>query len=252
MRSRNYLIPLILIGTVACATTAQAQSALTGMFRLTHTTADIVGPQTAESLSEIIATDEELQWQVYVPGNYQRQRPAGVFVFVDPNGWGGIPDDIRPVFDSHNMIWIGAKANQRKPTDRKRIWTSMLASQALEADYAIDLNRLYVGSTGDGALIALNVLLLANQHSGAIFFRGSQYWHGGEPEGIDSLRRKHYVFITGTNDKAKTNIRSDYERYKRDGLQNTKLIYDMKSVGRTPSPEQMDEAIRYLDSHLMR
>ena len=173
-------------------------------------------------------------------------------VFVDPNGWGGMPDALRPVFDKHNLIWIGAKANESSPSEEKGIWTSMLASRALEMEYAIDLNRLYVGSSGATAITAVNVLLMANQYSGAVFFRGSQYWHGGQPEGVDNLRRKHYVFITGSNDKAKGDIRKDYDRYKRDGVKNVKLIYEMKSVGRNPSPAQMDEAIRYLDSHLMQ
>jgi hypothetical protein len=252
MHFRNTLIALILIGSIFCTTSVHAQSTLTGMFRLTHTTTEIVGPQTAQSLTEVIATDEELRWQVYVPEHYQRQRPPGVFVFVDPNGWGGIPDELRPVFDQHNLIWIGANTNERRPTETKRIWTSILASKALEGEYVIDLNRLYVGSSGATALTAVNVLMLANQHSGAVFFRGSQYWHGGQPEGIDNLRRKYFVFITGTNDKAKTEIRKDYERYKKDGMEHSKLIFEMKSLGRTPSTAQMDEAIRYLDSRLTR
>jgi hypothetical protein len=252
MQFRNNLIAMTLISTIGCAATVQAQSPVTGMFRLTHTTTEIIGPQTAQALSEIIATEEELQWQVYVPENYQRQKPPGVFVFVDPNGWGGMPDALRPVFDKHNLIWIGAKANESSPSEEKGIWTSMLASRALEMEYAIDLNRLYVGSSGATAITAVNVLLMANQYSGAVFFRGSQYWHGGQPEGVDNLRRKHYVFITGSNDKAKGDIRKDYDRYKRDGVKNVKLIYEMKSVGRNPSPAQMDEAIRYLDSHLMQ
>jgi len=252
MLLRIWWVALILIGAFGVSSYVQAQSPLTGMFRLTHTTAEIVGPQTAQALSEVIATDEELQWQVYVPEHYDRQRPPGVFVFIDPNGWGGMPDELRPIFDKHNLIWIGARANERQPTETKRIWMSILASKALEGDYAIDLNRLYVGSSGSAAITAINVLMSANQHSGAIFFRGSQYWHGGQPESIDNLRRKYYVFITGSNDDAKTEIRKDYERYKRDDIEHAKLIFDMKSVGRNPSPDQMDEAIRHLDSHLMR
>lgn len=252
MHPKHALIALILIGGISFNTASHAQSALTGAFRLSHTTTDIVGPQSAQNLGEVIPVDEELQWQVYVPENYQRQRPPGIFVFIDPNGWGGMPDELRAVFDRLNMIWIGAKANERNPTETKRIWTSMLASRALQIEYAIDLNRLYVGSTGSGAMTAVNVLMSANEHSGAVFFRGSQNWHGREPDGIDNLRRKHYVFITGTNDKAKTTIRKDYEGYKKDGFENVKLIFEMQSLGQMPNSEQMDEAIRYLDSHLMR
>jgi len=252
MHPRHLLIALILIGAISSNSAVHAQSSLTGMFRLTHTTTEILGPQSAQSLSEIIPVDEGLQWQVYVPENYQKQRPPGIFIFIDPRGWGGMPDELRTVIDTHNLIWIGAKVNERNPTEEKRIWASILGSRALQGEYAIDLNRLYVGSAGGQAITAVNVLMSANEHSGAIFFRGSQYWHGGRPEGIENLRRKHYVFITGTNDKAKTTIRGDYERYKKDGFENVKLIFEMGPIGEMLNPEQMDEAIRYLDSHLMR
>lgn len=252
MHPRHLLIALILVGAISSKSAVHAQSPLTGMFRLTYTTTDIVGPQSAQSLSEIISVDEELQWQVYVPENYQRQRPPGVFVFFDPNGWGGIPDELRAVLDTHNLIWIGAKVNVRNPTETRRVWTSILGSRALQGDYAVDLNRLYVGSGGNRAMTAVNFLISANEYSGAIFFRGSQYWQGRKLEGIDNLRRKHYVFITGTNDKAKTVIRKDYENYKNDGVENVKLIFEMQALGQMPNPEQLDEAIRYLDSHLMR
>jgi hypothetical protein len=57
---------------------------------------------------------------------------------------------------------------------------------------------------------------------------------------------------TQADHKAKTEIRKDYERYKRDGVEHSKLIFEMESLGTTPSPDHMDEAIRYLDSHLAR
>jgi len=252
MHPKRLLIALILIGAVSSNSAVHAQSSLTGMFRLTHTTTEILGPQSAQSLSEVIPVDEELQWQVYVPENYQRQKPPGIFIFIDPRGWGGMPDELRTVIDKHNLIWIGAKVNERNPTETKRIWTSILASRFLQGEYAVDLNRLYVGSSGDRAITALNFLMSANEYSGAIFFRGSQYWHGDEPDDIENLRRKHYVFVTGTKDKAKTTIRRDYEKYKKDGFENVKLIFEMGSIGAMLNPEQMDEAIRYLDSHLMR
>jgi len=252
MQPKHLLIALILIGAIGSNSAVEAQSPLTGMFRLTHTTPEIVGPQTAQELSEVIAIDEELQWQVYVPEKYQRQKPPGIFIFIDPKGWGGMPDELRPVIDRHNLIWIGARVNERSPTEVKRIWTSILASRAIQGEYAVDLNRLYVGSSGAQARTVLGFLMSANEYSGAIFFRGSQYWHGGMPDQIDNLRRKHYVFVTGSNDKAKTTIRGDYQNYKNDGFENVKLIFEMGSIGAMPNSEQMDEAIRYLDSHLTR
>jgi len=185
-----------------------------------------------------------------VPETYQRVRPPGIFVFVDPKGWGGIPDKWRPVFDSHNLIWIGAKMTERNPPQLKRVITTRLSKDVLEVDYAVDLNRLYVGSAGSGALTAVNVLLSANEFMGAVYMSGSLYWGDNKPETLDQFKRKHHVFITGTNDKAKSSVRRDYESYKKDGIENTKLIFETGRLRGMPEPEHIDEAIRYLDSHL--
>jgi hypothetical protein len=250
MLAKLTLIVLALAGTLFASDISHAQDVRTGMFRLSQTTTDIGGTQLAQNISADIPIGEVLQWQVYVPEGYQRQRPPGVFVFANPNGWGGMPDEYRSIFNKHNLIWIGTNANERNPSARKRLWSAILASSALEGDYLLDLSRMYAGSTGDGAQTALNLLLSANQHSGAIFIKGSHYWSGGMPAGIDTLRRKHFVFVSGTNDKAKASVRKDYNRYRKDGISNVKLIFDMERLGKMPDPEQMDEAIRYLDSRL--
>ena len=252
MYARRVLVALILTAIAGTYMAVQAQEVLTGMFRLTHTTTEVVGPQMAEALSEIIPIDEELQWQVYVPQTYRPDRPPGVFVFIDPKGWGGIPDKWRPVFDRYNLIWIGWKMNERNPPQLKRVLTTRLSKDALEADYAVDLNRLYVGSAGGSALTAVNVLISANEFVGAVYMSGSLYWGDTKPPQLDLLRRKYHVFITGSNDEAKQTVRRDYESYKKDGIENAKLIFETGRLRDMPEPEHIDEAIRYLDSRLTR
>jgi len=248
MNVRRLSVALALICISAANSTVHAQEHLTGMFRLNHTTSEVLDPGTAQALSEVIAVDEVLQWQVYVPDNFNTNRPPGVFVFVDPDGWGRIPDQWRQVFDNSNLIWIGASATSRNPSVIKQVWQAILAAQAIEGSYPVDLNRLYIGSTGGGALIALNVLLSANNFMGAIYMSGSQYWGQIDPEKLVNLQRKRHVFITGSNDKAKTAVRRDYDLYKRDGIENTKLIFETGRLPRMPEPKHMDEALRYLDS----
>jgi hypothetical protein len=218
------------------------------MFRLSHTTSEVLDPGTAQALSKIIAVDEVLQWQVYVPENFNANRPPGIFVFVDPDGWGGMPDQWRQVFGEHNLIWIGASTTSRNPSAIKQVWQAILAARAIEGSYPVDLNRLYIGSTGGGAVIALNVLLSANNFMGAIYMSGSQHWEQIDPEKLVNLQRKRHVFITGSNDKAKKAVRRDYELYKRDGIEKTKLIFETGRLPRMPEPKHIDEALRYLDS----
>jgi hypothetical protein len=129
-----------------------------------------------------------LKWQVYVPQDYQRNRPPGVFVYINPDGWGGIPDQWKPVF--------------------------------------------------------------ANEFAGAAYISGSAFWGDRMPDRAEALRRKYHVFITGTDDKAKKAVRRDYESYKDDGVQNVKLIFENGRFGKIPSTQRIEEALRYLDSHL--
>jgi len=250
MNSGRILLALVLIGMAGLQGAAQAQEELRGPFRLSRTTTEIAGAATAEGLKEIFDVDEELQWQVYVPENYDRQRPAGAFVFVDPNGWGGMPDQFRPVFDSLNMIWIGANRTGFDKSPTRPIWMTILGSRAIQQDYAIDLNRLYLGGTGEGVLTAVNAMLASSEFVGVVQISGSVGLADIPADALDTLRRKYFIFMTSTNDKANLKVLSDYESYEKGRFYNIKLIYDENGSRDVAKPELIHQAIRLLDSRL--
>lgn len=250
MAPRRFLLALFIAATTCATLAVHAQEQLTGMFRLTRQTTEIVGPEFAEALDEIVSKDEQLEWQVYVPESYDSQRPAGLFLFVDPDGHGRMPDQWQQVFANHNIIWAGVRRTQRKTTELRRVWQAILGSRAIAQDYAIDLQRMYVGGSLGTVPTAINTMLTANEFSGAIYVRGSFYSSELDPDQLQALQRKYHVFITGTNDEKKGQIRSDYEKYQKDGIANVKLIFEMQRLGAMPSPENMDEAFRFFDSRL--
>lgn len=250
MNSGYILLASALIGIAGLHSSAQAQDELRGSFRLSRTTTEIAGAATAEGLKEIFDVDEDLQWQVYVPENYERQRPAGAFVFVDPNGWGGMPDQFRPVFDSLNMIWIGANRTGSGKNPTRPTWMTILGSRAIQQDYAIDLNRLYLGGTGEGVLTAVNAMLASSEFAGIVQISGSVDVADIPENALDTLRRKYFVFMTSNNDKARITMRADYDNYRKAGLYNSKLLYDVNGSRNVATPELLDEAFRYLDSRL--
>ena len=231
----------------AVATPAVAQDQLTGMFRMTHTPVEIVGEQLAQALDDTIPADQRLKWQLYVPETYNAARPPGVFVFLDPNGYGGMPDQWRAVFENHNLIWVGPNMDDPRAGENARLWHAIFGLRAVEQEYAIDLNRVYIGAAGRTAVTALNVQLNANEFKGAIYMRTSVMWKSMEADRLEQLQRKRHVFITGTNDDAKAQIRSDYESYQEAGIHGVKLIFDTQRIGKMPDPDHMDEAIRFLD-----
>ena len=246
MKTTTLLLAVVLLGVGA---NALAQEQMTGMFRMSMTTAEVLDSQTAEAIQDIIASDEAVSWQVYVPENYSPQRPSGLLIFLDPKGWGGIPDPWRAVMDSHNLIWIGAKKDEPRPSMEKKVWSSVLGLRAIEQQYALDLNRVYVASLEGEAFAALNTQLFANEIRGAIYMRGSVFWKSIEASRLEALTRKRHVFMTGTNDKNKQQVRSDADNYRREGIHNVKLIFATRRLGNPPNPEFLDEAIRYLDGY---
>lgn len=253
MTAKTFLLALLFAAGFS-SVTAYAQGDLTGMFRLTRQASDIVEPDFAKALEQqkILKKNEELQWQVYVPETYTPDRPAGLFVYIDPDGQGRIPDSWQEVFDRHNVIWIGVRQTQRKISEQKRVWQAILGSRAIEKDYSIDMRRLYLGGYADTVPSVINTLLTANEFSGAIYIRGSLFSPRFTPDHIQSLQRKYHVFMTGTDDERKGQIQADYEAYRNQGISNVKLIFDTQRLGATPQLEYMDEAFGFLDARLRR
>lgn len=241
----------LIVLALAClfGTQALAQDAMTGMFRMTQTTSEILGEQVAGALSDVVSTDTPLDWQVYVPYNYDPAYPPGVFIYLDPNRYGGIPDPWVPVFNQLNMIWVGPRTSDRRQGEELEVWHAILGLRAIEGEYAIDLNRIYIGSNRNTAVTAFRAHLAANEITGAVYIRGSAMWTEISDDHLEQLRRKRYVFITGTNDEAKGQVRQHAEAYRRAGIANVDLIFDTRRIEEVPKPEHIDAAIRYLDAH---
>lgn len=245
MKLRFYLLVLALQVLQA----AHGQEAMTGMFRMTHTVGEVLGDQIAQSLDDVVPADEQLQWQVYVPYDYDPGHPPGVFIYLDPNRYGGIPDPLVTVMNQHNLIWVGPRTSDRRQTDEQAVWHAILGLRAIEGEYNIDLGRVYIASSRDTTPTAFRAYLFANEISGAVYFRGSAMWVSIDDDQLEQLRRKRHVFITGTNDKAKSQVRQHYEDYRKAGIDNVKLIFDTRRIEETPEPRHIDEAVRFLDGN---
>lgn len=243
---KRLLTTACVAGLFTAAAVTDAQDYLTGVFRLTRTPIEIVEADFARALDTVIKKDEKLQWQLYVPETYDPERPAGLFVYIDPDRHGRIPDGWQRVFDRHNIIWVGVRQTERNASPTRQTWHAILGARALESDYAIDFRRMYVGGTRQTVPIAVNIILTANEFGGAVYTRGSFYSSQLTPDHIQSLQRKAHVFVTGTNDPAKQQVQSDYAAYQRQGITNATLIFDTQRLGDVGSAEQMDEAFRFL------
>ncbi len=245
MYSVHRLITLIIVGALPLCASAQVEEPLTGMFRITSNTTELIGAPTAQQLDRIISVEDELQWQLYVPEDYDRSTAPGIFVYIDPNGSGIIPDQWRQTFVTHNLIWISARNVDKRVTLMKQLWTAILAVRAIDLRYAVDLNRVFVGSTGGGIDAAVNAMISTSEFVGGLYISGSMYW-GDNPPDLSAFRRKRHVFITGSNDDASNTVRRDYQNYRDEGIRNVKLIFETDILRNPPPAELIDEALTYL------
>jgi hypothetical protein len=94
----------------------------TGEFKAAHTVSDLLGETSARPYESIIPPDEVIEWEVYVPDNYNPDRPADLLIYISPTQKGSIPPQWKSLLDEHNLIWIGANKTgvSRLPARRRR------------------------------------------------------------------------------------------------------------------------------------
>ena len=245
-KNKNSILAMLALICVV-STPSLAQDQLTGMFRMVRTPVDAVGAQLAEALSDTFAPDEALRWQMFVPESYNPDRPPGVFIYLDPNGYGGLPDQWRMPFENHNLIWVGPNNNRPRAGELVKLWHAIFGLRVVEQEYLIDRNRIYIGSLGNTALTSINMQQNRSEFNGAIYMLGSYMWQSLEPERLEMLRRNRHVFITGATANARAQVRSDADNYRNAGINDVKLVYDTQRIGKLPDPDHIEEAIRFLD-----
>lgn len=223
-------------------------SARTGAFERSLAPREIVGAKSAQHIADIIPPGEAISYEVYVPGNYSPDKPAGVFVYISPTYSGEMPDTWDSVLAEHNLIWIGAnRSGNRQRVSRRKVY-ALLAPSVIAGDYEVDFSRVYVSGFSGGGKTASRVAVdYARLFTGALFICGVDFWDVDEPQYIDSIRNNRYVFLTGTYDQALEPTRDVFEQFEGAGIQNIKLMVIRDMPHRTPRRLDFDAAIRFLD-----
>lgn len=221
----------------------------TGFFRVSMTTAALLGVDGAGAVAEVLAPDEELKWQLYVPKSYDASKPAGVLVFVSPSdSWGGSSKSYNPVLEQNNLIWAAPLAAGDKTPMNERMLRALFVPNLLSQTYALDVSRIYVGGfAGGGYLATMLATSKPGLFRGGLFVSGALAWENKTPPGIEQIRKNRYVFITGTNDVALETTRRAANAYRDEGVVHTKLIVMPNTRQEMPGPLTLGEAIEFLD-----
>jgi predicted esterase len=218
-------------------------------FNLSFKPYELLNEASIKTFNQIIPDNEAVEWSVYVPNTYKQERPAGVLVFISADNSGKIPNIWKEIMDKHNLIWIGANESGNKVDISKRIAYAILAVVAVDKNYKIDPERIYIsGFSGGGRVSSMVAIQYAHIFKGAIYICGANFWGMSVPKQYKEIMMNSFVFITGTEDFNLADTKNVYNAYMNAGIQNVKLINVPRMSHENPSKITYEEAVKFLDS----
>jgi predicted esterase len=221
----------------------------TGFFRAEITPLDLLGETAAKGVADVLPPGKELEYQYYVPRNYDPAKPAGLVVWINNSGKGYTPKMWNDVLIEKNLIAIGAHGSGRRAPIAERMLKAIVAPQFAARDYKLDPARVYVVGYNDGGAVAARVeVMQPGIFKGAIYISGAVHWGDKLPPKIDQVRQNRHAFIVGNLDNNMSDIQRVQQAYERDGVANTELIVIPNHGDRWPGPSYFQRAIEFLDA----
>jgi len=229
----------------------------TGDYVESATIVSLVGDAGAQSYADSFAPSHQVEFDVYVPKNYDPSTPAGLLVYVSPIASGGMPDAWQEVFDRRNLIWVSVNNSGNTMPAERRIAEAKLSSAFILRNYEIDPQRTFISGMSGGAQIAtIASSLYPGLFNGGIFLCGVNPWSERDPdpwvedppEELETLRKNRYVFLSGTEDFKLAAIARAYRLFKKAGIDNSKLIVIEDMGHELPNAEDYDRALEFLDT----
>ena len=210
---------MILVSSNLHSETTHVGELRKGIFQTSATITELISElstQEQKSYESIIAADELIEWEIYVPTNYQPNKKPGLMVYISPSRTGKIPERWISLMDKHNLIWVSANRSGNNIDPRKRLIMAVLATTFIYKKYPVDLNRVYVsGLSGGGRMASIVASQFPHLFKGAIYNCGVNFWKNISVEKIDAIKQNRFVFVTGRNDfnLEDTNPNISYNRY---------------------------------------
>jgi predicted esterase len=200
-------------------------------------------------------------FSVYVPADYDAEgEPFGVVVWISPVDDGGIPPDLRTVFDQRHLIWIGPN---QAGNDRHLFVRSALALDAalnVRNLYHVDPDRVFVsGLSGGGKVAAMMAIDWADVFAGGFPIIGMATYLEVPLESnpdqlvlrfarppadlLERAMRQPFVIMTGSGDFNREECRLSAAAYERDGFSDVHLV-DVEGMGHEmPSADDFARAL---------
>lgn len=200
--------------------------------------------------------DQTADFQIYLPPSYQSGVPAGLIVYVSPVESGEVPDDWKRTLDRRNLIWIGVNGSGNTMPQEQRIAEAKASLAFIAGQYELDERRIYISGMSGGAQVAS---VVAARHpdlfKGGIFLCGVDPWSERDddpwiekpPPHLDLLKQNRFVFVSGTEDFKLAAVARVYRKYKKAGVDASRLIVVDGMGHELPDAEILGRALDFLD-----
>ena len=220
-----------------------------GRIEVVRTPAQLIDAATIETLSDVLEPDEAITWRMFVPDTYDPDKPAGLVVYISPTKRGYMPRGWQPVFYQENLIWISADSSGNNVNSKRRMLFAVVGPQIAAENYRIDPNRVYLaGFSGGGKMAAMVSIHFANLFKGGLYIGGTEFWSEDPPALFSNVVENRYVFLAGDDDFNRGLTTRIYNRYKKAGVPNIKLMIIPNMAHSTPGRDDFQEAIDFLDN----
>lgn len=217
--------------------------------RLEHTATliELFDAAQARELSRTLPADLAVRFQVRMPAN-EADGPAGALVFVKPDESGAFIEEWARLFDERHLIWVSADGfGNQKPT-AQRVLVAMMARQLLARVATLDARRVWLaGMSGGGRVASQTITRFPHQFAGALYVVGADFHLPEAPLRALALDR-HYVFLTGSRDFNRREMRHVSERYTAAGASHVLLIDEAGFGHQHATPALLARALDFLDA----
>jgi predicted esterase len=199
----------------------------------------------AKALAKILPIDQPLHFRVRVPQNAAQ---SGVLVFVKPTDDGDLPQGWGPALDRRNLIWIAAAGFGNEHPRAHRVLAAMAAVKLVETLQAVDAKRVYIaGMSGGGRVASTIITRFPRRFTGALYIVGADFWTSAEEPLLPGIVARRYVFLTGSRDFNRREMRRVFGKYQSAGATQS-LLMDLPRFGHEyPVAEQLETALAFLD-----
>ena len=220
----------------------------TGRYTFSGSMTEILGADGATAYSPVFPVDQDQEWEIVVPEDYDPEIPPGILVYISPSDSGKLPRNWMSSIETENLIWIAANRSGNRRAVARRIAYSILAAGIIDRRYKVDASRIYLAGFSGGAKVAgLVAGLYPNLFSGAIYIGGAELWDEEATVDINSMQRNRYVFMAGVDDFNRSLSRKVFSKYKKLGIENVDFVSMARKGHQLPDTRDFTEALQFLD-----